>query len=168
MRAWMSGSSRATHISFGAVKPGRGRTPEMRPISGRASRRCRQSSLERLSFHRIAGRRTDLSLSRRTAPCIWPDNPTAVISDNRTAVPRSATAAQVAVHHACGSCSDHPGLGDWTVRSAVAVARIRSSSVQRTLTAEVPISMPKNMAQQYVSANTDASLVELVCRHSSG
>jgi hypothetical protein len=39
----------------------------------------------------------------------------------------------------------------------VAVAKIAVPSVQITLTADVPMSMPKNMPQLYVSANIDAS-----------
>ena len=72
-----SGSWRATQASLGAVKPGMARLPATCGRAGKRRVSSRHSSSARVSFQRIAGRSTRPSRSRRVAPCICPDRPTA-------------------------------------------------------------------------------------------
>lgn len=111
----------------------------------------RSSSLDWASVrwsHQIrAGRMTSLFSSSRTAPCIWPEKPTAEMDSHRRPEICSAlrTARAAARHQSRGSCSAQPGTG---------LAKLACSSVPEASTAPcssrmrarvplVPTSMPR-------------------------
>src|SRR4051794_6647792 len=141
------GSWRASQRTFGAVKPAIAGTPRLRARSGppRAWSSAASASA-RPSFHSMAGRSGRSAASSSTEACIWPERPTAAtpaISRGCPAASRSRAAA-TASHQPSGSCSEASGAG-WRVASGtLAWPRTAwASSTRRTLTAEVPRSMPR-------------------------
>jgi len=102
MRAWTSGSWRASQRSLGAVKPGSARLP----VSAMSSSRPTSCSISahsaavRPSFQRIAGRRTRSPASSATSPCICPVSPMPAIGPARRSCARTAWAP---VHQSSGS-----------------------------------------------------------------
>lgn len=106
------------------------------------------SAADRTSFQRMAGRCTSPAASSSTAPCIWPDRPTALTFAHAAGCSaRSRDAAlTVAAHQACGSCSLQPGWGrEMSSRTPADAAIAPRSSSSRSFTSDVPRSMPRYM-----------------------
>ena len=70
-----SGSCRCIQTAFGAVKPGMTAFPPISRKAGNSASSSSASAALRVSFHRIAGRKTLSLASSATRPCIWPDSP---------------------------------------------------------------------------------------------
>lgn len=85
--------------------------------------------------------------SRRTAPCIWPEKPTAAMASALSPESWSAlrTAMAAARHQSRGSCSAQPGCGLAKLAcSSVPEARTAPSSSRMTARVPlVPTSMPR-------------------------
>ena len=122
-RSHSAGSWRWTHMSFGAVKPGKTMLPVTRRNIGSASSSAASSKL-RVSFHRMQGRSTSSAASSRVAPCIWPDRPMPRTPRRPCAASCSITCSVAAIQSA-GDCSLHPAKGRLTVSGALASASTR-------------------------------------------
>ena len=85
--------------------------PELFNSSGAFSSSSAHSAAQRVSFHKIAGRRSSPPASSRTAPCICPERPMALMAGQSWAhFSRSVVIRySVASHHDCGDCSDQCG-----------------------------------------------------------
>ena len=148
MRANPSGSFSAIQTAFGAVNPGITALPPMPRNSGMVTSICSACAAARVSFHRIQGRITSSAASSAVSPCIWPDRPMARTAAICGAASRASavTAASVACHQACGSCSDHPACGRLTASDADRLPiTMPVSSARSAFTAEVPRSSPRYM-----------------------
>ena len=85
-------------------------------------------------------------LRRNTAPCIWPDSPIARTAAQAAgcSARRRCAARAVAPHQTARSCSLHRDCGRCTVKASPARPTMRcASSSSRSLTSEVPRSMPR-------------------------
>ena len=110
--AKISGSCRATHINFGAVKPGKTILPDKARKFSTASNAAASAWL-RVSFHKMQGRSTAPSASIKVAPCICPATP--IPATLRYASGKACRNAPKATWHAeiqsAGSCSLKPLAG---------------------------------------------------------
>ena len=147
MRSWVSGSSCAHQRILGAVNPGIAKIPARVSMSGMAALICAHCGALRLSFQRIAGRMGFNDVSNNTAPCIWPDNPIPAICFIFSGEYLFRLWQQVltAVTQSSGTCSHQPCFG-WDKESCalVSVMGMPRSSTKTALTADVPISRPRN------------------------
>ena len=161
VRIWSNtaGSCVRIHSSLGAVKPGMARLPVIWREVGTADSSCAHSALARPSFHKMAGRSTWPCAPSTTAPCMWPERPMPrTCAHAAGACARNcATAVSTAAHQSAGCCSLQVGWGrSWgTAASAVATTDCWSSS-NRSLTPEVPKSIPRYMGKRggWISGRT--------------
>src|SRR5450755_3433674 len=164
VRAKSAGSCSRSQSSLGAVNPGIAALPAMARSAGTAASSALHCALLRPSFHRMAGRRTTSSRSRRTAPCICPDGPiarTAAIAAGCAARSRSI-AASSAAHQSAGSCSAQRGCGRTVTSASPTLATSRCASSRSTsFSSDVPRSMPRYMSRAQASKGATEAVAGL-------
>ena len=121
---------------------------------GTASSSCAHSALARPSFHKMAGRSTWPCASSTTAPCMWPERPMPRTCAHATgACARNcATEVSTAAHQSAGCCSLQVGWGrSWGTAASAVATTVCASSSSRSLTPEVPKSIPRYMGDGQMS-----------------